>query len=184
MITQRKSVKGMLVVAFTVGTLLTGLVSTGEAHATSKPHSITQIQTKQNNKQLLQQTKKLAAQGKVKTSGEFKIGSSQKEIEKKWGKADKDSKSGEMKYSKRQTRFEIDDFDGHKQSAFLLQTYDKSYSSVTYEELKKELGAGGEYKGKKDGYVSYDVDGNTLTFYFTVNKGKFEKITHVEVTLP
>ncbi|WP_028777940.1 DUF4309 domain-containing protein [Shimazuella kribbensis] len=184
MITQKKSIKGMLVVALAVGTLLTGWVSTGEAQANSNPKSSVQQSTKQNHAQLLQQTKKLAAQGKVKTSGEFKIGSSQKEIEKKWGKADKDSKDGEMKYSKRHTRFEIDDFDGHKQSAFLLQTFDKSYSSVTYEELKKELGTGGEYKEKNSGYVSYNADGNTLTFYFTVNKGKFEKITHVEVTVP
>jgi hypothetical protein len=182
---QNKKVTGALAVALTVGTLLTGVVSGGEVFADQSKTTV-QSPIKQKNAVLLLETKKLAKQGKVTTSGEFKLGSAKSEIVKKWGNPDKDSKqkSGELKYSKRQVSFFVGNYDGHKDSVYSLHNFDKRYANVSYKDVKNTLGAGKEYKGKNDGYLTYEVGGNILTFYFNVKNGTFTNIKYVEVTLP
>lgn len=173
--------KGMLVATLAVGTLLGGLVAAQPSYAAN---NLQTAQTQQDHAKLLKQTMQLAKQGKVKTSGEFGLFSSRKSIEAKWGKADKDSKSWQSKYSKHATIFEFADFDGHKDSVYLVQTTDKSYSDVTYQEVKKVFGKGSEYKGIDGGYVSYQAGDHTLSFnFYTDKKGNLTKIKNIEVTL-
>lgn len=75
--------------------------------------------------------------------------------------------------------------DSCKDAVFLLQTTDKSYSNVTYQEVKKAFGKAPEYKDKNGGFVSYQAVSNVLSFYFhSDGKGGLGKISHVEVTLP
>lgn len=173
--------KGILVATLAVGTILGGLVAAQPSFAAKT----TQAQTQQDHAKLLKQTMQLAKQGKVKTSGKFGLSSTRKSIETKWGKADTDSQRGQLKYSKRATIFEVADWDGHKDSVFLLQTTDKSYANVTYQEVKKAFGKGSEYKGADGGYISYQAGDNVLNFNFHADKkGNLTKIKNVEVTLP
>ncbi|MCH5585164.1 YjgB family protein [Shimazuella sp. AN120528] len=182
--------KGILVATLAVGTLFGGLIATQPSYAANNIHAA-QAHNEQNHAKLLKQTMQLANKGKVISSGEFGIYSSQKSIESKWGKPDSDSNraEGEMKYNKHATLFYVgDDVTDHggETVVYQLQTTDKRYASVTYKEIQKTLGKGYVYKDKNGGFVSYEVaDAKSLTFYFNVDKkGNFTKIKYVEITLP
>jgi hypothetical protein len=168
-----------------VGTILVGTFVPNEVHAANSHYSIahTAIQ-KENHTALLDQTKELATKGKVVTSEEFGIYSTQKAIENKWGKADKNSPEGELRYSKRSTAFYLDKFDTPTEAVYLLKTTDKRYANISYSEVKKRLGKGSEYKGNDSAHISYDAKDYALTFYFPVDKqGKIGNVKSVEVSV-
>ncbi|WP_028776674.1 DUF4309 domain-containing protein [Shimazuella kribbensis] len=185
----KKTVKGLMIGTLAVGTVLGGLLISKNFSSASDTPTI-QVPVKQNHEnheQLLKQTLDLAKEGKVITSEEFGRYSSKKSIIAKWGEPDKDSKNGILKYSKHATQFYIGDSNNYKKSVYLLETTDKSYASVTYDEVKrsKALGKGGEYKDRNTAYIIYAVGENDLRFIFSVDKkGKISNLKYVEVNGP
>lgn len=180
--------KSGLVAALAVGTILGGIVVTQTA-CSAKDIQSAPAQTQQDHAKLLKQTRDLANKGRVITSEEFGLYSTQKEIESKWGKPDSDSNraEGEWKYSKHSTFFFLgnDNTDsGGVSTVFQLKTLDKQYASVTAKEVQKTLGEG--MVDKEAGYIAYEVENaNTLVFYFHVdNKGNFTNVKYVEVAVP
>ncbi|WP_028778852.1 DUF4309 domain-containing protein [Shimazuella kribbensis] len=189
----KKTVKKIMVTTLAIGTLITGFSYVNGAQASEQTHTM-QVSEKQNHKQLLLQTKKLADQGRVITSKDLGIGSSRRAIEAKWGKPDKNSKKFDLKYSKHSTNFYFSVDDEKQKSAFNVETSDKRYSAVTYDEVKKTFGKANEEwfeqndEGEFEYYVSYVVAGKKhydLQFCFYSDKnGKKGKFKHVAVNDP
>ncbi|WP_028777316.1 DUF3393 domain-containing protein [Shimazuella kribbensis] len=195
MVLQRKTIGLMLAITLLITETLLGGCS--QKSVSSDSPKTTSPQSDQNHTALLKQADELFKQDKLRltTSGEFGLRSSQKEIEAKWGKADPDSKKDELKYSKHATTFKIaNDLtdSGGQWLVYSLYTTDKSYTSITYDEVKKTLGKAqydaidkNEDTGKPEGIVGYnDPDGslNVLEFRFSVKDGKMDKISSVVIT--
>jgi hypothetical protein len=174
--------KAILVIVITVGSLLACFATMRGISTAKNTSTVPKESMKQKHTQLLKQTIHLAQQGMVKSS-EFGLYSTRKEIEAKWGKADRDSQFGELKYTKRHMIFNFST-DKHE-SIWFLSTTDKNYFSVTYVDLKKTLGKPyAEYTDDSDpSYYSvlYKAGENTVSFIFHRDKqGKLNTIQEVQ----
>ncbi|WP_028776614.1 DUF4309 domain-containing protein [Shimazuella kribbensis] len=170
-----KKINLLIATTLTVGTLLAGVTQIGGASAATNTPTA-------QEKKLLIETRDLSKKGKVTTSEEFGIGSTPKQIEKKWGKKDGNSEDAELKYSKHQTVFYIPNEDP-KPKVFALATTDKNYQSITPNEVKQVLGKPSEtYTSPEEYDLEYIYGKKHLIFAFHKDKkGKIGKVKDVLV---
>jgi hypothetical protein len=179
----KKTVKTIMVTTLAIGTLITGFSYVNGAQASEQTHTM-QVSEKQNHARLLKHTKELAKQGKVITTEKFGfgIGTPLKDIEAKWGQPTSKT-DGESQYENRSTAFNFS-FD-KKHTTYWVYTTDKSYKSVSYEEMKRTLGkpvSEFHYEEDKNDYqVVYETGKYELNFHFYKKNGKLGNIQSVDV---
>lgn len=185
MMNQKKRVliKGVLVTTLAVAALWSGISPITGVHAANNS-SVVQTSVNQKHAKLLQHTKELAKQGKVTTTEKdgIGIGTSRKEIEKKWGKPT-EKLTSEDRYDNRSTTFLFDD--DKKETVYWIFTTDKNYRSISYEELKRTLGKPSEESHDdvdKNAYqLVYKTGKYELNFEFQKKNGKMGNIQLVHV---
>lgn len=163
----RKLQKNGIALSIATALLLTGvaLPSIHTAEASEQKQEVQAINIK--HQATLNNIKKLAFQGKTINSENFGLHSKASDIEKKWGKPDYQSK-GALTYKKRGM-----DFDLRFGKVVKIYSTDKSYQSITYQEVKQTLGKPVKETKAGDGYyITYRAGKNTLELAFTYNKDR------------
>ncbi|WP_028778109.1 DUF4309 domain-containing protein [Shimazuella kribbensis] len=143
---------GLLLSAATLSTINTASANTQKqaAQSTNVKHQV-----------ILKQTKNLADDGKTINSEKFGVGSSTKDIIKKWGQPDNPKEEISLKYSKRQIEFLA-----RSKKVTTVVSNDNRYEGITYQEVVDTLGLPYEYEDGKDIIISYEAEKHTLKIAF------------------
>lgn len=154
--------KKIIIGTIASATILMGAYGTALASTSSK--TVATVQATSDQEQQIKQIVHLAGQGKVVT-GKFSLGSTSKEIIKKWGKPSEQN-SGYLSYEKRSTVFGLDE---KKQVVNSITTEDKKLNTISLKAVKSTLGKPVvEYitDGDHEQMVVYETKGTKITFFF------------------
>lgn len=165
----RKWKKSGITLSLATALLLSGfalpLINTADA----APQKQEAQSTNSKHQAILKETKKLAIAGKAINSENFGMGSVGKDIVKKWGKPSAGDKDF-LRYDDRRIYFEL-----KSSKVNLIQSRDKNYKGITYQEVVNTLGKPDkqyfEESSGDHGYIKavYKLGKRTLSiaFYYT-----------------
>lgn len=165
----KKITKTLLAATLLAGAIIPITANIPNADAASSNFS-NEASVQKQNKQTLDKTKKLAAQGKVINSEGFGLASKKKDILKKWGKPDSTESTGEnleqITYEKRGVSFSV-----YKGTVTSVMTKDKRILALTHDEVQKawgkpikhDQGAGQVYETYKAGKHEIDIHWTNVT---------------------
>lgn len=174
----KKATKVVLASAFVIGATLSGFTPVNVSHATPSQKIVT---IQQNHKKTIEDTLKLATQGKTINSEKFGIQSKGKDIKKKWGKPDPGSDAENLSYSKKKILFQLE-----KDKVLWITSYDKKFEKIKVADVKKVAGKPQkESKGADAYYLKYKKGKHILEFAFYYNDhNKPDTIKEVNVYVP
>ncbi|WP_028777273.1 DUF4309 domain-containing protein [Shimazuella kribbensis] len=162
----KKIAKTLLTTTLLAGVIIPITASIPNVYAASQHDS----GKSSEHKQTLDQTRNLAAQGKVINSEHFGLGSKKKDILRKWGKPDSTESTGDeqeqITYEKRRVSFFV-----YKGIVTSVTTTDKRILALSHDEVEKawgkpikhDQGAGQVYETYKAGKNEIDIHWTNVT---------------------
>jgi outer membrane protein assembly factor BamE (lipoprotein component of BamABCDE complex) len=172
--------KMLLATTLLVGATLPVILSVSDAYAVN---STKEVKTQESNKQIIDKTVKLAAQGKVINSEQFGLGSKKQDILKKWGKpeyTDKYENHWEvLDYTKRGVRFLL-----VKGQVTEVTTEDKRVLALSHKDVEQALGKPIEQDhGAGQIYETYQSGKNLIQIHWTNVTEKKDGLELVDLTV-